>query len=224
SLCDEVECGKGSCEAAPGYPFNFRCVCQDGWKRTRLDDEQNLEFLPCIIPNCSLDYSCMPAPPPVPPTPYNLSFFDRAIGSESCQKLGISVSKSSSGSSPADNSNHASLIGSPLKLDESTTDGSRPILYERCPKYFSQCRHLRHAIEECRDGKDHLGHTEQEVLDHRKIIEKRKEKTTVSEKGTNENVAQHHTTSSDTEEDASVVELPATSRPNATPGDATSAD
>ncbi|XP_011091957.1 uncharacterized protein LOC105172276 [Sesamum indicum] len=152
SLCDEVECGKGSCEAAPGYPFNFRCICQDGWKRTRLDDEQNLEFLPCIIPNCSLDYSCMPAAPPVPPTPYNLSFFDPcywiycgegtctknkththtcqcnagysnllnisafpcysdcAIGSDSCQKLGIRVSKSTSDTSPADDTNQAPTI------------------------------------------------------------------------------------------------------------------
>ncbi|KAK4424736.1 hypothetical protein Salat_1667200 [Sesamum alatum] len=149
SLCDEVECGKGRCEAAPGYPFNFRCVCEAGWKRTRLDDEQDLEFLPCIIPNCSLDYSCMPAAPPAPPVPYNLSFFDPcywiycgegtcnknstrthtckcnagysnllnissfpcysdcAIGSESCERLGIRVSKSTSGSSPADNSNQA---------------------------------------------------------------------------------------------------------------------
>ncbi|CAA0831401.1 Unknown protein [Striga hermonthica] len=78
NLCNEVECGRGSCEAAPGYPFNFRCDCDDGWRRTRLedDDERDLEFLPCIIPNCSLNYSCMPAPPPVPPNPHNLSYFD----------------------------------------------------------------------------------------------------------------------------------------------------
>ncbi|KAG6415596.1 hypothetical protein SASPL_123009 [Salvia splendens] len=52
-LCKEVECGKGSCEAAPGSPFNFKCNCEQGWKRTRLDDEDDLEFLPCIIPNCT---------------------------------------------------------------------------------------------------------------------------------------------------------------------------
>ncbi|KAI3448673.1 hypothetical protein Pfo_005338 [Paulownia fortunei] len=145
NLCNEVECGKGSCEAAPGYPFNFRCNCEDGWKRTRLDDEQNLEFLPCIIPNCSLDYSCMPAAPPVPAVPYNLSFFDPcywiycgegtctknaththtcqcnpgysnllnisafpcysdcAIGSESCERLGIRVASSTSNPSTGDN-------------------------------------------------------------------------------------------------------------------------
>lgn len=52
-LCKEVQCGKGTCEAAPGSPFNFKCNCDDGWKRTRLDDEDDLEFLPCIIPDCT---------------------------------------------------------------------------------------------------------------------------------------------------------------------------
>ncbi|XP_022856467.1 uncharacterized protein LOC111377567 [Olea europaea var. sylvestris] len=77
NICGEVQCGKGTCEANQSYPFNFRCNCENGWKRTRLDDEQNLEYLPCIIPDCSLNYSCMPAAPPLPPVPYNISFFDR---------------------------------------------------------------------------------------------------------------------------------------------------
>ncbi|KAL0404117.1 UNVERIFIED_CONTAM: hypothetical protein Sradi_2052500 [Sesamum radiatum] len=78
----------------------------------------------------------------------------------------------------------ASLIGSPLKLDEPTADGFRPsmarvcveidlmkprpasiwigtegkyfsqqVLYECCPKYCTQCRHLGHSIEECREGR-----------------------------------------------------------------------
>ncbi|KAK6143229.1 hypothetical protein DH2020_023577 [Rehmannia glutinosa] len=152
NLCNEVECGKGSCEAAPGNPFNFRCNCEDGWRRTRLDDDQNYEFLPCIIPNCSLDYSCMPAPPPAPAIPYNLSFFDPcywiycgegrcaknatrthtcqcnqgysnllnisafpcysdcAIGSESCERLGVRVSSSTSNSSPASDTNKGIAI------------------------------------------------------------------------------------------------------------------
>ncbi|CAA2985356.1 Hypothetical predicted protein [Olea europaea subsp. europaea] len=76
NICGEVQCGKGTCEANQSYPFNFRCNCENGWKRTRLDDEQNLEYLPCIIPDCSLNYSCMPAAPPLPPVPYNISFFD----------------------------------------------------------------------------------------------------------------------------------------------------
>ncbi|KAH7846661.1 hypothetical protein Vadar_016634 [Vaccinium darrowii] len=79
NICKEVECGKGTCQTALGYPFNFKCECDENWKRTTLDDETNLEFLPCVIPNCSLDYSCMPAAPPAPSAPaipYNLSFFD----------------------------------------------------------------------------------------------------------------------------------------------------
>ncbi|XP_057960433.1 uncharacterized protein LOC131152662 [Malania oleifera] len=80
-ICEEVECGKGSCKAGLQYPFNFICECDSGWKRTRLDDdgEHHLRFLPCVIPNCSMDYSCMPAPAPVPPfpsVPHNVSFFD----------------------------------------------------------------------------------------------------------------------------------------------------
>ncbi|XP_030460625.1 uncharacterized protein LOC115680925 [Syzygium oleosum] len=75
-LCNEVQCGKGSCVVNTSAPFAFECQCEDGWKRTRLDNEDNLKFLPCVIPNCSVEYSCMPAPPPVPSVPYNTSVFD----------------------------------------------------------------------------------------------------------------------------------------------------
>ncbi|KAI4302992.1 hypothetical protein MLD38_038674 [Melastoma candidum] len=75
-LCQDVECGKGKCVSNSSYPFNFICECDAGWKRTRLDNEDGLKFLPCVIPNCSVQYSCMPAPPPLPAVPYNLSFFD----------------------------------------------------------------------------------------------------------------------------------------------------
>lgn len=54
-ICKDVECGKGSCEAAAGKPFNFVCKCEKGWKRTRHDDdddEDDLQFLPCIVPKC----------------------------------------------------------------------------------------------------------------------------------------------------------------------------
>lgn len=56
-LCKDVQCGKGSCEAAPGSPFQFKCNCENGWKRTRLDNEGDLEFLPCIIPNCMYEFT-----------------------------------------------------------------------------------------------------------------------------------------------------------------------
>ncbi|KAI5676719.1 hypothetical protein M9H77_07669 [Catharanthus roseus] len=76
NICNDVQCGKGKCEADMGKPFGFVCECESGWKRTRDSDEDNLQFLPCIIPNCSLDYSCMPAAPPTPPIPNNFSLFD----------------------------------------------------------------------------------------------------------------------------------------------------
>ncbi|XP_009771089.1 uncharacterized protein [Nicotiana sylvestris] len=92
-ICKDVECGKGSCEAAAGKPFNFECKCEKGWKRTHHDDdddEDDLEFLPCIVPKCSLNYSCLPAPPPAPPIPHNMSFFDPCYwiycGEGTCKK------------------------------------------------------------------------------------------------------------------------------------------
>ncbi|KAF5740523.1 hypothetical protein HS088_TW11G00594 [Tripterygium wilfordii] len=78
-VCEEVNCGKGRCKAGIGYAFNYICKCDRGWKRTEDDDVNDAApFLPCVIPNCSLDYSCQPAPPPVPETqvPLNISFFD----------------------------------------------------------------------------------------------------------------------------------------------------
>lgn len=52
NLCDEVECGKGTCKASLEYKFNFICECDSGWKRTRGDNEDGLKYLPCVIPNC----------------------------------------------------------------------------------------------------------------------------------------------------------------------------
>ncbi|XP_059440001.1 uncharacterized protein LOC132172504 [Corylus avellana] len=76
-VCEEVECGKGNCTPGPGYPMGFKCECESGWKRTR-DDDEDVLFLPCVIPNCTLDYGCQPAPPPVPEKefPRNISLFD----------------------------------------------------------------------------------------------------------------------------------------------------
>ncbi|MBA0843586.1 hypothetical protein Goarm_000760 [Gossypium armourianum] len=79
-LCDDVDCGKGTCKANISYPLNYICECDAGWKRTQddSDDDDDHKFLPCVIPNCTLDYSCQPAPPPVPQreVPRNSSLFD----------------------------------------------------------------------------------------------------------------------------------------------------
>ncbi|GAB2211466.1 hypothetical protein Droror1_Dr00024779 [Drosera rotundifolia] len=79
-ICSEVNCGKGTCKASV-IPLVYTCECNAGWRRTRLPDneEQYLQFLPCIIPNCTIDYSCMPAAPPLPAIltdPFDISFFD----------------------------------------------------------------------------------------------------------------------------------------------------
>lgn len=89
-ICNETECGKGTCKASLDYKFTFKCECDPGWKRTRFDNEDDVEFLPCVIPNCSLDYSCMTAPPPAPSNPQNESVFDPCYwmycGEGTCKK------------------------------------------------------------------------------------------------------------------------------------------
>ncbi|WCJ23849.1 hypothetical protein M5689_005851 [Euphorbia peplus] len=64
-VCKKVECGKGSCKPSNGS-FSYECQCDPGWKQTRIDDDDDdLKFLPCILPNCSMDLSCGAAPAPV---------------------------------------------------------------------------------------------------------------------------------------------------------------
>ncbi|ESR46215.1 hypothetical protein WN944_007227 [Citrus x changshan-huyou] len=78
-MCEKVDCGKGKCRADMTHPFNFRCECEPGWKKTKDNDEDNdHSFLPCIIPDCTLHYdSCHTAPPPDPDkVPHNISVFE----------------------------------------------------------------------------------------------------------------------------------------------------
>ncbi|KAJ6775265.1 NEUROGENIC LOCUS NOTCH-LIKE PROTEIN [Salix purpurea] len=79
-LCQEVDCGKGTCVGDISYPLSYKCQCQTGWKQTPYDDvNDEHKFLPCVIPNCTLNYgTCQPAPPPVPQkeVPHNSSSFD----------------------------------------------------------------------------------------------------------------------------------------------------
>ncbi|PSR92753.1 Slit 2 protein like [Actinidia chinensis var. chinensis] len=64
-VCKEVECGKGTCKPSLNSTLLFECECDRGWKQSRPDDDNDLKFLPCVIPNCTLDYSCSEAAPPV---------------------------------------------------------------------------------------------------------------------------------------------------------------
>ncbi|XP_062209961.1 uncharacterized protein LOC133911645 isoform X1 [Phragmites australis] len=74
SICSTVACGKGNCTVVPGA-FGYRCDCDTGWTQLHVGDD--LRFLPCVIPNCSIDRACSngsspPAPTPVSP-PKNFS-------------------------------------------------------------------------------------------------------------------------------------------------------
>ncbi|KAK8365276.1 hypothetical protein V6Z11_A02G043000 [Gossypium hirsutum] len=66
-VCKEVECGRGKCKPSINgtLPF-YVCECDPGWKQTFSDkhDHAHLKFLPCIVPNCSMNNVCSAAPSP----------------------------------------------------------------------------------------------------------------------------------------------------------------
>ncbi|CAL9062894.1 unnamed protein product [Musa banksii] len=78
-ICNNsVECGKGSCQVSTDDSFGFACKCNPGWSQFHIGDY--FRFLPCIIPNCSINYSCSngssaPAASPSP-HPTNVSKLD----------------------------------------------------------------------------------------------------------------------------------------------------
>ncbi|KAL6146760.1 hypothetical protein ACLB2K_057437 [Fragaria x ananassa] len=77
-ICKQVECGKGNCSFDASAPMAYTCECDKGWKRTA-EGNDDLKFLPCVIPNCTLEYNGCQAPPKVQnytEFPRNLSFFD----------------------------------------------------------------------------------------------------------------------------------------------------
>ncbi|XP_050374126.1 uncharacterized protein LOC126791707 [Argentina anserina] len=65
-VCKGVECGKGTCKPSSSSTFFFECQCDPGWKQIISENStDHFKFLPCVIPNCDLDYSCADAPAPV---------------------------------------------------------------------------------------------------------------------------------------------------------------
>ncbi|KAJ6981666.1 uncharacterized protein [Populus alba] len=64
-VCKKVECGKGTCKPSDNSTWFFECECDPGWKQTSSDHDDHLKFLPCIVPDCTLNFSCMAAPSPV---------------------------------------------------------------------------------------------------------------------------------------------------------------
>ncbi|GAB4843333.1 hypothetical protein Ancab_013299 [Ancistrocladus abbreviatus] len=60
-VCDEVDCGKGRCEASGSSELGFTCECDPGWLQCLpLDISTNAkDYFPCVFPNCTLDYICI---------------------------------------------------------------------------------------------------------------------------------------------------------------------
>ncbi|TKW01365.1 hypothetical protein SEVIR_8G174900v4 [Setaria viridis] len=85
--CGKVRCGMGACAESGDYAFGFACQCKPGWSRYHLGSVQ-FPFLPCVIPNCTINYKCQddgPSPPPAPSPPAglppltNFSIFDPCL-------------------------------------------------------------------------------------------------------------------------------------------------
>eukprot|EP01018_Ginkgo_biloba_P026534 Gb_23119 [translate_table: standard] len=72
NLCENFDCGRGTCKNSSVFPF-VRCECEKGWKRP--DVAVEIPFLPCVIPNCTLNHSCSELAP-TPSLPYH-GFHDR---------------------------------------------------------------------------------------------------------------------------------------------------
>ncbi|KAJ0805309.1 hypothetical protein HanPI659440_Chr02g0048451 [Helianthus annuus] len=82
-VCKQVNCGQGICKPSnKSTIFSYECECSPGWKQLATfavaNDDSFLKFLPCVIPNCTFDYSCSKAPSPVQQkeNPGNGSIFD----------------------------------------------------------------------------------------------------------------------------------------------------
>ncbi|XP_057958302.1 uncharacterized protein LOC131151116 [Malania oleifera] len=92
-VCKEVECGKGTCKPSPNSSFFFVCECETGWSQSASNNTSLLKFLPCVIPNCTMNYSCSEASAPIQQkaiNPLNESIFDPCFwsycGGGSCSK------------------------------------------------------------------------------------------------------------------------------------------
>ncbi|KAH9314435.1 hypothetical protein KI387_023062, partial [Taxus chinensis] len=53
--CKSVNCGNGTCVTTKEAPF-VKCDCKEGWKQPDL--YVDLPFQPCVVPNCTIDYTC----------------------------------------------------------------------------------------------------------------------------------------------------------------------
>ncbi|CAH1442543.1 unnamed protein product [Lactuca virosa] len=68
--CTNVTCGEGTC-VPDLLGLLFHCDCNPGWKTIQVGP---MSFGACIIPNCTLDFSCGGTQPPTPPFPPPINF------------------------------------------------------------------------------------------------------------------------------------------------------
>ncbi|KAI3773379.1 hypothetical protein L1987_47906 [Smallanthus sonchifolius] len=65
--CKDIDCGQGKCVPDLLIPgLLFHCECHVGWKTIMVGP---MSFSSCIIPNCTVDFSCGGKYPPTPPFP-----------------------------------------------------------------------------------------------------------------------------------------------------------
>ncbi|CAN6299380.1 unnamed protein product [Urochloa humidicola] len=62
TICDQANCGKGTCSEAPGIiplplSTSYKCTCDPGWTQPKAFNF-TVPIAPCIIPNCSFDPAC----------------------------------------------------------------------------------------------------------------------------------------------------------------------
>ncbi|XP_042442217.1 protein crumbs homolog 1-like [Zingiber officinale] len=77
NMCNRsTQCGRGTCEESSDVFFGYVCNCDRGWSQFHVGE--SFRFLPCVVPNCSLNYKCFndsgtPATPPESPRFPNIS-------------------------------------------------------------------------------------------------------------------------------------------------------
>ncbi|KAK9069763.1 hypothetical protein SSX86_010159 [Deinandra increscens subsp. villosa] len=66
-VCQDKDCGEGKCVPDLILPdLLFHCECNVGWSTIMVGP---MSFGSCIIPNCTVDFSCGGKYPPTPPLP-----------------------------------------------------------------------------------------------------------------------------------------------------------
>lgn len=79
NMCNgSVQCGRGACEESSNTLFGYVCNCDRGWRQFHVGLGDSFRILPCVVPNCSVNYKCFndsgaPAEPPEPPRITNIS-------------------------------------------------------------------------------------------------------------------------------------------------------